>query len=662
MKKIIAVLLAALLMSAFVRAENKNYKGNRAPLLESPYVQLPLGSIKAKGWLYDQLRQAADGATGHLDERWADVGENSGWLGGTGESWERGPYWLDGLLPLAYILNDKQLIEKSRKWVEWTLNSQTPDGLFGPRPDTANMTDDEKRKAKDDGRLDWWPRMVMLKVLQNYYEATQDERVITFMTKYFKYQLENLKDYPLGYYSGWSKSRGGDNLLTVYWLYNQTGDKFLLDLGEILFQQTEDWTALLTSGEPKGWHGVNTGMGVKQPGVYYQYSKNAKHRDAVKQGINDLMKYHGQIYGLWSGDEMLHGTDPVQGTELCTIVEYMYSLEELIKITGDMDYADRLERAAYNALPAQISYDYWTHQYFQQANQIKVNKEWKNFNVEFGKNTELLFGLESGYGCCTANMHQGWPKLASNLWMATNDDGLAAIVYAPSEVTAKVNSGEEIHFTEETGYPFEDKIRFKYHTNKKILFPLHLRIPSWCDEAVITVNGSFFMKAKGGEIAKVVRTWSKDDVLELSLPMKVKISKWHDGGSGVERGPLVYSLKLEEEWTKLEGEDPIAYYSVKTKNPWNFGLMKTVLENPDSLIQVEVKQVAGVPWSPGKAPVILRTKGERIPEWQEYNGAAGPLPCTPSLQPQKYVTLGGEILLVPYGCQRLRISVFPADR
>ncbi|HEX2982161.1 MAG TPA: beta-L-arabinofuranosidase domain-containing protein, partial [Ignavibacteriales bacterium] len=662
MRKIVTACIAALLVPCMASAQNTNYKGNKAPLLESPYVQLPLGSVKAKGWLYDQLKQAADGVTGHLDEHWKDVGDNNGWLGGTGDSWERGPYWVDGLLPLAYILNDKELIAKSNKWVEAVLKSQTPDGFFGPVPDTAKMKSDKRDvNAREDMKRDWWPRMVMLKVMQNYYEATGDERVITFLTKYFKYQMEHLKDVPLDHYSHWSKSRGGENILVVYWLYNHTGDKFLLDLGELLFQQTEDWTGLLTCGEPKDWHGVNTGMGVKEPGVYYQYSKDAKHRDAVKQGIKDLMKYHGQIYGLWSGDELLHGTNPTQGTELCTIVEYMYSLEELLKITGDRDYAEILERVTYNALPAQISYDYWLHQYFQMANQIKVSKDWKNFNVEFGKGTEQLFGLEAGYGCCTANMHQGWPKFAANLWYATADNGLAAIVYAPSEVTAKVLNGEEVSFTEETNYPFEDKIKFKYNTKKSLSFPLHLRIPQWCEQAVITVNGSFYMKAKAGELVKVIRTWAKDDVLELALPMKVKVSTWYDGGSGIERGPLVYSLKIEEEWTKLEGTEPGATYQVTAKSLWNYGIMGSYLEHPDSLIQVETRKFTGVPWSGEKAPVVLKAKGEIIPDWQQYNGIAGPIPTSPAWMPQKYKTEGEDILLVPYGCQRLRISVFPAD-
>ena len=125
------------------------------------FIPLPLGAVLPNGWLRRQLQIQAEGLTGHLDEIWPDVGKNSGWLGGTGESWERGPYFVDGLVPLAYLLHDERLIAKARPWVEWTLTHQGEDGRIGPPKNT-----------------DWWPNMVMLKVLTQYQEATGDPRVI----------------------------------------------------------------------------------------------------------------------------------------------------------------------------------------------------------------------------------------------------------------------------------------------------------------------------------------------------------------------------------------------------------------------------------------------------------------------------------------------------
>src|SRR5688572_33003681 len=148
-----------------------NYTGNRLPLHTNPYIELPLGSIRAEGWLKEMLNRQKHGATGRLDSLYPLVMNNrNGWLGGDGDQWERGPYWVDGLLPLAYLLNDQQLIAKAKRWVEWSINSQQPDGYFGPSKDYGP----EPGIQRDNSR-DWWPKMVMLKILKQYYAATQDQ-------------------------------------------------------------------------------------------------------------------------------------------------------------------------------------------------------------------------------------------------------------------------------------------------------------------------------------------------------------------------------------------------------------------------------------------------------------------------------------------------------
>jgi len=656
MKNLLLILITILITTSY--AQNTNYIGNRQPLTPSPYIQLPLGSIEPEGWFYEQLKLSAEGMTGELDEIWEDVGENNGWLGGTGDSWERGPYWLDGLLPLANILKNQKLIDKANKWIEWTLNSQLPNGFFGPLPDSSKMTDDKNKSInrREEVKKDWWPRMVMLKVLRQYYEATGDERVIDFMTNYFKYQLKQLPVEPLDNWTHWAKARGGENLDVVYWLYNHTGDEFLLDLGKILFDQTYNWTERLSSGEPYNWHGVNTGMGIKQPAVYYQFTKDEKYLDAVKKGIHDLMKYHGQVGGLFSGDELLAGTEPTRGTELCTVVEYMYSLETLIKITGDPFYAEILERVAYNALPAQIEADFTGRQYYQMPNQILCTNDWHNFSVKPGK--EIMYGLETGYGCCTANYHQGLPKFAANLWLATDDNGLAAFIYAPSKVTAKVAEGIEVTLREETQYPFKEKIKFIYDTDKEAAFALHLRIPAWCDDAVISVNGKEFSKPAAGTIAKVIRNWKPGDVIELYLPMKIKFNRWHENAASVERGPLVFALGLTEKWESVDGEGRYKTYSVTSDDPWNYVLLKKNLDKPETGFEVIEKNVKGQPFTKDNAPVIIKTKAKRYNDWKQYGGVTGPIPYT-SYWPRILDVEEEEIILIPYGCARLRISEFP---
>ena len=147
-----------------------HYLQNRAPLMAKPYLELPLGAIQPNGWLKEQLVSMKNGMTGHLDEIYPEVvGERNGWLGGDGDGWERGPYWIDGLLPLAYILDDEVLKAKVQPWIEWTLNNQEESGYLGPIP---FETEPEHEAGLQRGqRKDWWPKMVMLKILQQHYNV-----------------------------------------------------------------------------------------------------------------------------------------------------------------------------------------------------------------------------------------------------------------------------------------------------------------------------------------------------------------------------------------------------------------------------------------------------------------------------------------------------------
>lgn len=675
LKKVyIATACAGLLMSAMpLRGEDNNslYLANRAPLIEKHYMELPIGDVKPEGWLKDQMERMANGMTGHLDELYEPVmGKRNGWLGGDGDVWERGPYWIDGLLPLAYILDDQKLKDKVQPWIEWTLNSQRPDGYFGPDTDRSPEPGLQRDNAQD-----WWPKMVVLKVLQQYYDATGDERVIPFMTNYFKYQLEHLKDTPLGHWTFWGKKRGGDNLLVVYWLYNITGDEFLLELGDVLTAQTDDWTGRFLDREMMhtlfSEHCVNLAQGLKQPVVRYQATKDSTHLKSIDMMAHDLRHYHGWPTGLYGGDEWLHTGNPTQGSELCTAVEMMYSLEKMIEITGRTDWADWLERVAFNALPTQVTDDCDARQYFQQLNQVKVSMAPRNFNVAY-HGTDQVFGLLSGYPCCTANLHQGWPKFTRDLWFATSDRGLAALYYAPSTVTAKVANGVEVKINEETMYPFEGTVRFDIsYPDKKVKsadFPLELRVPGWCKEATVKVNGVEASKGSAGSVIALNRTWKNGDRVELEMPMEVSVSRWYENSATVERGPLVYALKIGEKWRKVENDERVSsshgnfYYEVEPSTPWNYCLQAKDIkaENLQNVFEVVEHPTTEYPWNQKNAPIELRGKGRRIHNWQLYNESAGPLPYSD----QSQADLGPveDIVLIPYGCTTLRITEFPVTR
>ncbi len=641
------------------------YTNSRAPLRQNPYLELPLGAIKPQGWLREMLVRQKNGATGNLDKLYPLVmNYRNGWLGGDGDQWERGPYWIDGLLPLAYILDDKELIAKTKPWIEWALKSRQSDGYFGPSKDYPS----ESGIQRDNSR-DWWPKMVMLKILMQYYSATQDPRVINLMTNYFKYQLKELPSKPLDHWTFWARYRGGDNLMAVYWLYNVTGDKFLLELGDLIHEQSFDFTnaflktdMLSTEGSI---HCVNLAQGMKEPMIYYQHHSDRVYLDATKKGFEDIRKYNGMAHGLYGGDEALHGNKPTQGSELCTAVEMMFTLENLLNITGDVGYADKLEKIAFNALPTQTTDDYMARQYFQQANQVMMTRHTRNFDVNHG-GTDVCYGLLTGYPCCTSNMHQGWPKFTQNLWYATPDKGLAALVYAPNEVKAYVAEGTQVFLKEETNYPFEETIKFTLTTDKKektVSFLLHLRVPEWCKKASVKVNGKLLQEAEGNRIVKISREWKSGDVVELQLPMHIFKNTWYENSISIERGPITYALKIGEEISKVSNDkDPVeygdSYYEIKPTTPWNYGLIEPAENKLQENFKIEKKQVNIYPWSVENAPLIIKTKARRIPSWQLYNDMAGLIPYSIAYGLET-TDKEEEIILIPYGCSTLRISQFP---
>ncbi|WP_293880553.1 beta-L-arabinofuranosidase domain-containing protein [Sphingobacterium sp. UBA1498] len=650
-----------------------SYLNNRLPLMEKPYIELPIGSIKPKGWLLEMLERQKNGATGKMDELYPQVmGNRNGWLGGDGDQWERGPYWIDGLLPLAYILNDQQLKDKVQPWIESILGSQRKDGNFGPAKDYPDETGIQR-----DNAADWWPRMVVLKIMQQYYSATKDRRVINFFSSYFKYQLKELPGKPLDNWTFWAKYRAADNLQAVYWLYNITGEKFLLDLGHLLHQQSYDFVNMFLQSNKlsqfNSIHCVNLAQGLKEPLIYYQQNPDSMYYQAVKTGLADIRKYNGLPQGMFGGDEGLHGNNPTQGSELCSAVELMYSLEKMLEITGDVGFADHIERIAFNALPSQVSDDFMDKQYFQQANQVAVTRHTRNFYEDaHHEGTDVCYGTLSGYPCCFSNMHQGWPKFTQNLWYATADKGIAALLFSPSEVVATVGDGKyAVHITEETYYPVDDLIKFSVNfpdeKNREVEFPFHVRIPSWTNQPILSVNGKQIEVHKSGDIAVINRKWKSGDRVELKLPMEVETSRWFENSIAVERGPLVYGLEMEENWVKKEftnNDKPQFgdhYYEVTSPTKWNYGILEFKKENINEHFEVIIdtnKQKSKFFWNKEYAPIKIRTKAKEILSWNLYNEMAGPLPFSVS----KGAGNVEEISLIPYGCTTLRISEFPLVR
>lgn len=640
---------------------NVNYTGNRAPLQPAAFIKLPMGAVKPQGWIREMLRRQGDGLAGNLGEisAWLDKRDNA-WLGTGGQyAWEEMPYWFRGFLDMAYLLEDQELIEEAQLWLDAIFASQREDGWFGPVVDNGH------------GGRDAWPNMLMLFALQHYYEYTSDERVIDLMTDYFRYQLDVPENTFLKSYV--ENSRGGDNLYCVYWLYNQTGEGWLLDLAEKVHRNTADWGK--ENGYPN-WHNVNIAECFREPAQFWQQSGNPEDLKASYDHFHLVRRIFGQVPGgMFGADEncRLGHIDPRQGTETCGFAEQMTSDGILTCITGDILWADNCEDIMFNSFPAAFMPDMRSLRYFTCPNMVVSDRRDHSPGIQ-NKGIFMMMNPFSSR-CCQHNHAHAIPYYIQNLVLASNDNGLLLNMYNSCDVKALVADGVSVTLEERTNYPFEEDVEVVIGTESPVVFPLYMRIPSWCDDAVVRINGrKVSADAQTGKYVKVEREWNDGDVVEISLPMDLSIRRWqtNKNSASIYYGPLTFSLEIEEVVTDANGPQNVFWDSrwqpqadslkwraceIFPGSSWNYGLELDEDPLKDFVVEKRGFPADNYPFTHDSSPIRLRTDVARqIPEWTiDKHGICGVLPDP---DPE---TLGAkeEVALIPMGAARLRISSFP---
>jgi hypothetical protein len=398
-------------------------------------------------------------------------------------------------------------------------------------------------------------------------------------------------------------------------------------------------------------------MAPKAAALAWRLDQRRGDREFPARMLAMLDRHHGQVTGMFTGDENLAGRNPVQGTELCAVVEFLYALEVLASVFGDAAFADRLERVAYNALPATFTPDMWAHQYDQQVNQVQCTVNPDHMWTTNGPESNI-YGLEPNYGCCTANMHQGWPKFAAHLWMATPDGGLAAVAYAPSEARFRARD-VPVTVTLDTDYPFRETLAITVRPDRPVAFPLLLRVPAWAEGATVQVGDGAPDAMRPGTFHRVRREWRAPTTVSLRFPMRPRVSVRYNDAVAVERGPLVYSLLLEERWGRVNADrphrdPPHADYEVRPASPWNYGLLLDPAA-PDAGLTFTEHPVGERPFSPDGAGMRAQVRGRRLPGWRLAHGWASETP--PGVQSSEQPL--EDLALVPYGCTNIRVTEFP---
>ncbi len=588
--------------------------------------------IKPEGWLRRQLEIQAEGLSGNLHKIWPDI-RDSAWIGGNCEGWERVPYWLDGFIPLAYLLEDEEMIATVKKYIDSILSMQRSDGWICPC------------ESGEKSKYDTWALQLIGKTLKVYYDCSGDERIPEVIYRAFRNYYDLLKSGEITLFK-WAKYRWFESFISLNFLYEKYQEEWIKELAKIIREQGYDYNTAVDSWKKPShmWlrktHIVNIAMMLKSEAVSHDLLGEA-YTDNAEKLRSILDKYNGTAFEGFTGDEVLSGLDPTRGTECCAVVEQMYSYEEIFAHTGDNKWAERLEIIGFNALPATLSEDMWTHQYVQQVNQTACQKTM--IMAPFSTNGPYAhtFGLEPNFGCCTANFNQGWPKFALSAFMH-NGDSIINSVMLPSVLKA-----DDITIRLETDYPFENKMH--YYIDAKKDFNFVIRIPSFAKN--LKVNG----ETRDSKDLKFAIKQGETEI-EIEFDSIPYLKERPNSLYALQMGSLLFSVPIKyekqmREYTKkgVERKFPYCDYQFIPKTPWNYGFS-------DMNFEINPKAVGDIPFSENNPPITVRANMQQI-DW----GLKFPYKsvCRKTPKSTKPISEVEKIELYPYGCAKLRMTEMP---
>ena len=617
--------------------------------------RLAPGAVRPQGWLAKQMEMQRDGLTGHAEELYDDIGK-SDWITrgkrGGQFAWERGPYYAKGLLSLAFALDDAELKARAKKWVDAYIASQRENGDFGPVDRS------------------WWAKMIALWTLRDWCEATGDPRVVPFLERYFAFQRAAFeKGDSLSKDSCWAIARGGDEIDVLVWLCRKTGKQEWADLARRVAGMSADWTSFYHRGgaSDPGYrvHIVNYMQGLKLPALKWLLGGGEEDRTAVRAALDPsgwAMKKCGRPDRAVNGTEPLTSRSSTEGTELCATAEHILSAQVALEVLGDAQFADDLEMAAYNTLPATLGGDGRGLRYYCLLNQPACLDAELKFSCNGHGMLSNVAGPYAGYGCCRSNFHFAWPKVAESMWMK-RDGGLVAAVYGDCTVKTPIATVRE-----SGGYPFSDVVRFEILETSGGEWPLFLRVPGWCEDMSVKAKGKVDVVNESG-FYRLAGKWKKGDVVEVSFRAKVKVTRWENDSLAVTRGPLLYAFRIDAKETPRTAADwPILKRDaagvvrdvelgmpmrlMEPTAPWNYALVADAAGKPsftcvgegiDRRLRVNAVRTSSGGWG------LMR---------RDASGRAVDPPRSPVL-PLELEGDAAEIELVPIALAQLRISLFP---
>ena len=633
------------------------------------YVPFDLGELKPEGWLREWAGLAAKGMTKTIGENYTEFVK--GWASADEPGWwhyEQTAYYTDGFTRLGFLLDDSLLVERSRKVMEAVIVRQKPNGYI--HSNTKEYVE-KWGTVEAEGGL-YWSEAIFCRAALAYYSATRDEKVLNMVKRvYEKYPLFTYDDSEYPFNGGdLDKIRFLCGLENLFELSRITGDMSFANRALTVLNNydrafIETWARRKDFQRTAISHGVSFNEAAKLPAIGYIFNSDPEYLAASVNNYEFLQENSMLPSGVNSSNEHLHGIGAFEAAESCDVTDFMWSNIWLARASGDSRYGDRIEQDAFNALPGALNYTFTQCVYTQAPNRIP------GFHLRI-RDDGSYFKEMHWPTCCPSNINRALPNYIMNMAMMNGNGELMWLTYGPAHL--KTRDGK-FDILCETEYPFRDNLTFTLNAIPRNQV-LRMRIPQWCSDPAISVNGKALKFDVKDGYAVLSGKWKVGDRIQMTFPMQPKLVRgnekfpyfegrkapsWgvminYNGGmvldgfvdqgrcAWVTYGPLLFAMSMQQ--ANRESYD----INEELWTEYRYALTPESLDN----VTVDSLQVNHpFDWRWTNAPLVMNAKADLV-DWNPDKGD----PVMP-LEAPAVLEKDINVKLYPYGFLAYRLTMFP---
>ncbi|UDQ98985.1 beta-L-arabinofuranosidase domain-containing protein [Lentisphaerota bacterium WC36G] len=523
---------------------NANKKSHSLSVVKAPYQdfeRLPMGSIKPQGWLWNVAEMQSENYSREL-EKHDKIFRNEGWFSSVKtndkrQTWwpyEQTGYFIDGTIRMGAMLDDNNIEHRAVVAIDRAVERSKKDPRGYYYIDQKNI---KKVMFKENSNVanrnpeypngHYWAVACFNRGVLALYEQTGDKKYLDMLEKmYLNFPLFNRPNdknpiTPIELHN----SRRLVNIEVMFDVYRYTGNKKILEKALDILKRNESgmvrqWNEQKDFSTTMCVHGVTYNEMAKQYATAYSWTGNKDYLNASVNAYEQMQKYNMLPIGVNSSNEYFRGDQAFQAAETCNSADFLWANAKMFEVTGNSIYLDRLEKVFFNAGFGVLSDDFSKYAYVQVANalpKLKIS----------GHKPASMTQMKHVHrpACCAGNITRILPNYVSTMVMR-KDNGLAIGLYGPATVKSYTPSGNEVNITMKTNYPFTEDINISVEPKaENDNFTLSMRIPKWCKNPSIEVNGDIVpVKIDKNGFASVSRKWNAGDYVYLKLAMTPEIN------------------------------------------------------------------------------------------------------------------------------------------